>query len=115
MRARVPAESGAIGSLAPVGQLVERSGGLDRVVPVGVPVVRCDWYGCEFGVGDFLAERVVTGVEVGLDLQTGAGGGGGDELDDGAVGSERLASPVHGDEGEEAVLDFVPLRGARRH
>jgi hypothetical protein len=79
-----------------------------------MPVVSSQRGGGELCIGDLLAEGVVAGVEVGFDPQAGAGGGGGDQLDDRAVGGERPAPPVDGDEREEAVLDFVPLGGARR-
>ena len=49
-----------------------------------------------------------------LHLQTGAGGGGGDQLDDGLVADQRLAAPVLGDEREQPMLDLVPLAGAGR-
>ena len=37
-----------------------------------------------------------------------------DQLDDHAIADERLGAPVLADEGEEAVLDLVPLAGAGR-
>src|SRR5882672_10093499 len=42
------------------------------------------------------------------------GGGGRDQLDDHAMADEGLGAPVLADEGEEAVLDLVPLAGAGR-
>src|SRR5882724_4902255 len=42
------------------------------------------------------------------------GSGGRDQLDDDPIADEWLGAPVLADEGEEAVLDFVPLAGARR-
>jgi hypothetical protein len=36
----------------------------------------------------------------------------GDELDHGLVAGEGFAAPVDADVAEQAVLDFVPLRGA---
>ena len=71
-----------------------------------MPVMTSDGQGIEVAVADLLADRVVAGIEVCLNLEASLGGGGGDELDHGAVGGERLASPVHGDEREEAVLDL---------
>ena len=35
-------------------------------------------------------------------------------MNDGLIAHERLATPVAGDEGEQAVLDPVPLRGSGR-
>ena len=54
------------------------------------------------------------GVAFGSDAKTGLGGGGGDQFDDGAVGHQWSAAPVHGDEAEHAMLDPVPFGGARR-
>lgn len=62
-------------------------------------------YCLELLVGDLHAGRVVTGVEIGLDPEAGAGGSTCDQFADGAVRGEGLATPVHGDEAEEAVLD----------
>jgi len=42
----------------------------------------------------------------GLYGEPGACGGGGDEFDDGADVGEGTASPVYGDEGEQAVRDL---------
>ena len=38
----------------------------------------------------------------------------GDQLDDDLMADQRLAAPVLGDEGEQAVLDAVPFAGAGR-
>jgi hypothetical protein len=43
--------------------------------------------------------------------KAGFGGGGPDQLDDHPIADECFGAPV---EGEEAVLDLVPLAGARR-
>ncbi len=67
-----------------------------------------------FVVGDRDAAWIGGGIEFASDGQAGLGGGRGDQLDDGLVADERLGTPVLADEGEEAVLDFVPLAGARR-
>ena len=50
----------------------------------------------------------------GMDLQAGAGGGRADQADDRLQRHQRLAAPVHRDEGERAVLDSVPFRAAGR-
>ena len=49
-----------------------------------------------------------------VDLEAGLGGCGPDQLDDRQSAFERLAAPVLRDVAEHAVLDLVPLRGARR-
>jgi hypothetical protein len=68
-------------------------------------------------VSVILTERVVALVEVGLNHEPGRGGGGGDQLDDGSVGRERLSSPVHGDEAEQAgsILCHFDVPGGMWH
>ena len=48
-----------------------------------------------------------------MDREAGAGGGGGDQIDDDAIADERFGAPVAADEREQAVLDLIPLAGAR--
>ena len=67
---------------------------------------------CFLRVSD--AGGVGAGVEVGADGEPGRGGGGADQVDDDLVAGQRPAAPVHGDLGEQPVLDLVPLAGARR-
>ena len=74
---------------------------------------------CDIDLGDlFIADRdsfgVVGLVQAGVDLQSGGGRGARDQVDDRGVVDQRLAAPVMADEAEQAVLDFVPLRGAAR-
>src|ERR1700730_17015384 len=45
--------------------------------------------------------------------ETGASGGGGDQVDDYAIADQRFGAPILGDEGEQTVLDLIPLAGAR--
>ena len=54
------------------------------------------------------------GVDAAGDGEAGFGRGGGDQLDDDLMADQRLAAPVLGDEGEQAVLDAVPFAGAGR-
>ena len=89
-------------------------GRCDGVVPFAVPVVGAQRQVLHLAVGDLDAALVPVGVVGGLDGEPGLGGGGGDELDDGGDVGEGSASPVHGDEAEEAVLDLVPFAGAGR-
>jgi hypothetical protein len=63
-------------------------------------------HGGEFLVGDLDAAWVVAVVVGGFDGQSGASGGGGDELDDDFMGEQWPASPVEGDLGEQSVLDL---------
>src|SRR6202043_577596 len=60
------------------------------------------------------AAGVLTGVEFAAHSEAGFGGSSRDQLDDDAIADEWLGTPVLTDEGEEAMLDFVPLAGAWR-
>src|SRR6185312_13330604 len=51
-------------------------------------------------------------VQLGAHLQTGIGCRRRDQLDDGTIAAQRLASPVDRDERKKAVLDLVPLARA---
>jgi hypothetical protein len=62
--------------------------------------------GVRFGFADPDAGGVGAGVEFGVHGQAGAGGGGGDGLDDDFVAGQGASAPVHGDVGEEPVLDL---------
>src|SRR3954453_23764418 len=87
--------------------------GQDGVVPVAVKRGGLKIKGGHLGIGHLDAFRVGAAVEAALDGEAGAGGGAGDQLDDHPVGQQRLAAPVLGDEGEQPMLDPVPLAGAR--
>jgi hypothetical protein len=54
------------------------------------------------------------GIDLAANFQTGFGGRRADRLDNDLVADERLATSVHGDEGEQAMLDLVPFAGAER-
>jgi len=75
----------------PVVQLTARLWRQNGVVPVRVPVVAFQGYCLELLVGDLHADRVVAGVEIGLNPEAGAGGGTCDQFDDGAVRGEGFA------------------------
>src|SRR6201984_1389069 len=64
--------------------------------------------------GYYNAARVLAGVELAVHREAGFGGSGRDQLDDHPIADEWLSAPVLTDEGEEAVLDLVPLAGAGR-
>jgi hypothetical protein len=49
-----------------------------------------------------------------VDLESGAGVGRADQVDDHFVGDQCSPAPVLRDEAEQAVLDFVPFAGAGR-
>jgi hypothetical protein len=86
----------------------------DRVIPLAVESVRTEVDGCKLRVVDLDALGIFVCVKLRAHLQARIGGGGGDELNDGAIAAQRFASPVDGNEREEPVLDLVPLAGARR-
>src|SRR5258707_3834953 len=66
------------------------------------------------GLADFDALFVGRGVERALDSQTGFGGGRSNQLDHGHSIDEWSPAPSLGDVAEQAVLDLIPLRRARR-
>ena len=70
--------------------------------------------GGELIVGDGDACWVARLIKTTAYGEAGIGAGGGDEFDDDLVGEQGLASPVAGDEGEEPVLDPVPLGSTGR-
>ena len=55
---------------------------------------------------------VLSLVQARLHLQAALRFGGGDEIDDDLMTSERLSAPVHGDVRKQAMLDLVPLARA---
>src|SRR5262245_1934890 len=87
---------------------------LDGVVPLRMERIAGDVEGGHLGVADLDAFLVGALVEQAFDLEAGLGGRGADQLDDCNAIGERAAAPVLRDVAEQAVLDLVPLRGARR-
>jgi hypothetical protein len=63
-------------------------------------------------VGHLDTLRIQVSVDLAADFEAGLGGCGSDQLHDHLVAYQRLATPVHGDEGEQPMLDPVPLAGA---
>ena len=91
-----------------------RRPGVQGVVPVAVPFVAVQGKCRHLLVADRDAGRVGPGVQFGVDVQPGAGGGGADCGHDDLVAGQGPAAPVHGDVGEQPVLDLVPFGGAGR-
>src|SRR5579864_8884540 len=58
--------------------------------------------------------RVTVGIELTANTQTRSSSGRGDQVHNHAVADQRFGTPVQSDEREEAMLDLVPLAGARR-
>src|SRR5215472_13293603 len=66
-----------------------------------------------FLVGNFDSRLVLSGVQLRLDAQAGLSSGCSNQVDDRLVTDQRPSLPVQTDEGEHAVLNFVPLAGSR--
>ena len=64
------------------------------------------------GHGDALG--IATCVELAADRQARFGCRGANQIDDDAIADQRLGTPVHADEREQAVLYLVPLAGSGR-
>src|SRR5216683_5885860 len=86
----------------------------DGVVPLAVELGTFEVDGGDLGIRYDNALGILAGVEFTAHSEAGFGGGGRDYIDDHAIADEWLGAPVLADEGEEAVLDFVPLAGAGR-
>ena len=69
---------------------------------------------CHLGIRHLHTGRIASVIDGALHLQTGAGGGRADQLNDRLVTDQRFATPVLGDEGEQTMFDTVPFAGARR-
>jgi hypothetical protein len=79
---------------------------VEGVVPGAVHGVALDRQGIQALGADRDSGRVVAGVQGGLDTQPAAGAGRRDGLDDHLVAGQWPAPPVHGDVGEQPVLDL---------
>src|ERR1700738_2756203 len=86
----------------------------DGVVPLAVELGAFEVDGGHVCVRYENAFGVLAGVAFTAHREAGFGGSGRDQLDDHAMADEWLGAPVLADEGEEAVLDLVPLAGAGR-
>jgi hypothetical protein len=86
----------------------------DDVVPVPMEAVAFQVDTLHLLVGDSPPGGVFSAVQTTDDLQALRGRRPSDQVDDGFVVAQRLASPIRGNEREEAMLDLVPLAGARR-
>src|ERR1700751_4602959 len=86
----------------------------DGVVPLTVELGTFDVDGSHFGVGDNDAAGALASVKFAAHGEAGFGGRGRDQLANHAIAQAGVGTPILADEGEEAVLDFVPLAGARR-
>ena len=76
-------------------------------------VVALDVDGRHFIIADLNAFLIEVAIEVASDRETVFGRGGADQLDNDLMANQRFAAPVLRDVSKEAVLDPVPLAGAR--
>ena len=88
--------------------------GRDGVVPLGDVVVAGDVERFQFLIADLDAGGVFLRVEPRGHHQAGAGGGGGDVVEDQFKGFQRAAGPIAADLAEEAMFDRVVFRAAGR-
>ena len=86
--------------------------GTDAIVPFAMESVAFDLDLIEIFVWDDDADRVGSRIELAAHLQSGPRRGVGDEVDDCLMRGQRTTACVHGDVGEEAVLDLIPLGGS---
>lgn len=84
------------------------------VVPLAMKRIEFELDLGEIGVADDQALGVRVGVDLRAHLQSAARLGVGYQLDDHLVTDQWATTPVHRDEREQAVLDLVPLAGARQ-
>ena len=73
------------------------------MVPLAMEFVTHDADRLHFLLGDRNALWVEVSIDLTTDLDAGLGRGGPDQSDDHLVANQRLATPVLGDEGEEAA------------
>src|SRR4051812_2681504 len=84
----------------------------NRIVPFAVEAVANEVEGLHLRIGNRDASWISSRIELAANAQPGLGGGGADEIDHDTVADQRRGAPVHADEGEQAMLDLVPLAGA---
>ena len=77
-------------------------------------VITHDVEGLEFSVGDGETGWIGLGVLDRRDMQSFLGGRMRDQLNDGFQRGEWFGPPIDGNEGKEAMFDFVPFARRRR-
>ena len=87
---------------------------VNRVIPVTVEAMPCEAYGGHLGVCQRDPARIVAAIQLGSDAQPRSAVRRANQAYDGREVHERGPSPVHGDVGEQAMLDLIPLARARR-
>ena len=86
---------------------------MDLVIPVTVKVVTMQCDRAHLGRGDRDAGAIPALVQLRAHAQSGRGAGVADQINDRFEGPERASPPIRGDVTEQAMLDLVPLAGAR--
>src|SRR3989304_7013253 len=87
--------------------------GADHIVPFPMERLRGKADRLHFFARPSWARRILAPVEATGDGQPLRGGGARDQAHDRLVVPQRLATPIRGDEREQAVLHLVPLAGSR--
>ena len=83
-----------------------------HIVPFAIPRIRFKIDGSKLLFGNAATRRVEPLIQATMHLESGACGGSGNEFNNHLMGDKRLAPPILGDKGKEAMLNFVPLAGA---
>src|SRR5664279_2971427 len=86
----------------------------DLIVPVAMELVWSKSDLSQLGIGHLDAGRVGAFVQFRMNPEPCSGSRSGDQVDDDLQTDQGLATPVLRDEGEQSMLDLVPLAGARR-
>ena len=84
------------------------------IVPVAVELVAHNSNVFHFLVGDFASGWILPAIQATSDSKPLGRGCFGNQIDDSLVVTQRFTAPVRGNEGEEPVLDLVPLARAGR-
>src|SRR5271169_1500612 len=85
----------------------------DDIVPFAMKPIRLKVNAFHFFRGDLATGWIFAAVQSARHFQSFCRRRLGNEMDDGFVISQWLATPIRGDEGKKAVLDLVPLAGPR--
>ena len=86
----------------------------DHIVPFAMKFIRLKIDRLHVVLRDCPAGGILAAIQSAGYCQSFRGRGLGNEIDDGFVITQGLATPIRRDERKEAVLDLVPLAGPRR-
>ena len=86
----------------------------ERVVPIGMQLMSLEAELVDIFLRYLDAGFILAGIQDRFDFESAACSGAADEIDHGFEVDQRFTLPVQANEGEQSVLDLVPLAGARR-